>query len=56
LSNFENYLNGLLSQIKDSIKIIEELKDNSGDLEIIKKRIGKNKWIITGDCKQTQFN
>jgi len=41
LSNFENYLNGLLSQIKDSIKIIEELKDNSGDLEIIKKELAK---------------
>jgi len=41
LNNFENYLNGLLSQIKDSIKIIEELKDNSGDLEIIKKELAK---------------
>ena len=41
MSNFENYLNGLLSQIKDSIKIIEELKDNSGDLEIIKKELAK---------------
>jgi len=41
LNNFENYLNGLLSQIKDSVKIIEELKDNSGDLEIIKKELAK---------------
>ncbi len=41
MSNFENYLDGLLSQIKDSIKIIEELKDNSGDLEIIKKELAK---------------
>ena len=41
MSDFENYLNGLLSQIKDSIKIIEELKDNSGDLEIIKKELAK---------------
>ncbi len=41
MNNFENYLNGLLSQIKDSIKIIEELKDNSGDLEIIKKELAK---------------
>jgi len=41
LSNFENYLDGLLFQIKDSIKIIEELKDNSGDLEIIKKELAK---------------
>ena len=41
MSDFENYLNGLLSQIKDSIKIIDELKDNSGDLEIIKKELAK---------------
>ena len=41
LNDFENYLNGLLSQIKDSIKIIEELKDSSGDLEIIKKELAK---------------
>ena len=41
MSDFENYLNGLLSQVKDSIKIIEELKDNSGDLEIIKKELAK---------------
>ena len=37
----ENYLSGLLSQIKDSVKIIEELKDKSGDLEIIKKELAK---------------
>lgn len=41
MNDFENYLSGLLSQIKDSIKIIEELKDNSGDLEIIKKELAK---------------
>ncbi len=41
MSDFENYLNGLLSQIKDSVKIIDELKDNSGDLEIIKKELAK---------------
>ena len=39
--DFENYLSGLLSQIKDSVKIIEELKDKSGDLEIIKKELAK---------------
>jgi len=41
LNNVENYLIGLLSQIKDSVKIIEELKDNFGDLEIIKKELAK---------------
>ena len=39
--DFENYLNGLLSQIKDSVKTIEDLKDKSGDLEIIKKELAK---------------
>ena len=34
-------MNGLLFRIKDSIKIIEELKDSSGDLEIIKKELAK---------------
>ncbi len=39
--NFENYLRGLLSQIKDSVKIIEDLLDQPGDLEIIKKELAK---------------
>ncbi len=38
---FDNYLKGLLSQIKDSVKTIEELKDKQGDLEIIKKELAK---------------
>jgi len=41
LTEFENYLKGLLSQIKDSVKTIEELKDKPGDLEIIKKELAK---------------
>jgi hypothetical protein len=41
LTEFDNYLKGLLSQIKDSVKIIEELKDQPGDLEIIKKELAK---------------
>ena len=41
MTEFDNYLNGLLSQIKDSVKIIEELKDKPGDLEIIKKELAK---------------
>lgn len=39
--DFKNYLNGLLSQIKDSVKIIEKLKDKPGDLLIIKKELAK---------------
>jgi len=41
LIDFENYINGLLSQIKDSVKNIEELNDKLGDLEIIKKELSK---------------
>ena len=41
MTEFENYLKGLLSQIKDSVKIIEELKDKPGDLNIIKKELAK---------------
>ncbi len=38
---FEHYLSGLLSQIKDSIKVIEDLKDIPGDLKTIKKELAK---------------
>lgn len=41
LVDFENYLNGLLSQIKESVKIIEDLKDKPGDLETITKELAK---------------
>ncbi len=41
MAEFENYLKGLLSQIIDSVKIIEELKDKPGDLPIIKKELAK---------------
>lgn len=34
-------MNGLLSQIKDSVKIIEKLRDEPGDLLIIKKELAK---------------
>ena len=41
MSEFESYLNGILSQIKDSVKIFEDLKDQPGDLDIIKKELAK---------------
>ena len=41
LNDFESYLNGILSQIKESVKILEHLKDNPGDLDVIKKELGK---------------
>lgn len=44
LVEFYNYLNEVLTKIKDSYKIIEHLKDNPGDLDTIKKELAK----ITG--------
>ena len=41
LNDFESYLNGILSQIKESVKTLEHLKDNPGDLDVIKKELGK---------------
>lgn len=50
LIEFYNYLNEVLTKIKDSYKIIEHLKDNPGDLDIIKKELAK----ITGLLKVTR--
>jgi len=44
LIDFENYLKGVLSQVFDSYKILEQLKDKPGDLEIISRELAK----ITG--------
>ena len=47
MSSFDNYLKGLLKQILDSFQILDDLKDRSGDLEIIKKEISKINGLIT---------
>ena len=39
--NFESYLKGVLSQIIESVKILNGLKDKPGDLKIIKKELAK---------------
>lgn len=44
MRDFENYLKGILSQVIDSYKILEQLKDKPGDLEIISRELAK----ITG--------
>jgi len=41
LVDFENYLKGLLSQVIDSYKLLEQLKDKPGDLEIISRELAK---------------
>lgn len=50
LVEFYNYLNEVLVKITDSYKKIEHLKDNPGDLEIIKKELAQ----ITGLLKVTR--
>lgn len=44
MKDFENYLNGVLSQVIDSYNILEKLNDKPGDLDIISKELAK----ITG--------
>jgi hypothetical protein len=44
LKDFENYLNGILSQVIASYNLLENLDDKPGDLEIISREIAK----ITG--------
>ncbi len=47
MSDFDNYLKGLLKQILDSYQILYDLKDRPGDLEIIKKELSKINGLIT---------
>ena len=47
MSDFDNYLKGLLKLILDSYQILDDLKDRSGDLEIIKKELSKINGLIT---------
>ena len=44
MKDFENYLNGILSQVIASYNLLENLDDKPGDLEIISREIAK----ITG--------
>jgi len=41
LVDFENYLKGVLSQVIDSYKLLKQLKDKPGDLEIISRELAK---------------
>lgn len=41
MNDFESYLNSILYEIKTSVKILEQLRDNPGDLNVIKKELGK---------------
>lgn len=51
---FENYLAGLLTQIKDSVKVIEDLKDMPGDLKVIKKELAKINGLFHVTAKKLE--
>ncbi len=41
-----DYIKGILEKIIDSHKILNELKDKPGDLEIIKREVGKIQGLV----------
>ncbi|MEK6877442.1 MAG: hypothetical protein AABZ49_02320 [Thermoproteota archaeon] len=41
-----DYIKGILEKIIDSHKILNELKDKPGDLEIIKRELGKIQGLV----------
>lgn len=46
MTNFDNYLKGLLKQIVESYQLLTKLEDKSGDLEIIKKELAKINGLL----------
>lgn len=44
--NFDSYLKGILKQIVDSYRLLNNLQDKPGDLEIIKKETAKIKGLL----------
>jgi len=46
MTNFDNYLKGLLKQIVESYQLLTKLDDKSGDLEIIKKELAKINGLL----------
>ncbi len=47
MTNFDDYLRGILEQILESNQILNDLQDKLGDLDIIKKEISKINGLIT---------
>jgi len=47
MTNFDDYLRGILEQILESNQILNNLQDKLGDLDIIKKEISKINGLIT---------
>jgi hypothetical protein len=46
MTNFDNYLKGLLKQIIESYQLLTRLEDKPGDLEIIKKELAKISGLL----------
>jgi len=44
--NIDEYLKGILGQILNSYKILTELDDEEGDLDVIKKELSKIKGLL----------
>jgi hypothetical protein len=44
--NIDEYLKGILGQILNSYKILTELGDEPGDLDVIKKELSKIKGLL----------
>ena len=44
--NIDEYLKGILGQILNSYKILTELDDEDGDLDVIKKELSKIKGLL----------
>lgn len=41
-----DYIKGILEQIVDSYKILKAIRDKPGDLDIIKKELGKTQGLV----------
>jgi len=54
--DFENYLKGVLSQVIDSYKIIEQLKDKPSDLEIISRELAKINGLLNVIVNKLESN
>jgi len=48
----DNYVKSLLDQILEVRTILNELKDKPGDLEIIKRQVGKIEGVLKVLCKK----
>ena len=55
-SDMSDYIKSLLNQILDVHTILNKLKDEPGDLEIIKKQVGKIEGVLKVLCNKIKEN